>query len=111
MHVNDIIILAMPSETSSSPDTTCFSEGSPYVQLVSKTLSDRLLGKYFDASEFDFDYEQSSLWSPVVSRTVWLTSPGNLCSGAEFLGKLNNARKPHRFRIYIHACFKIFGCS
>nr|GME02658.1 putative pentatricopeptide repeat-containing protein At1g53330 [Ipomoea batatas] len=76
----------MPSETSSSSPDTCFSQGSPYVQLVSKTLSDRLLGKYFDASEFDFDYEQSSLWSPVVSRTVWLTSPGNLCS-----------KKPHIF--------------
>ncbi|CAI9088830.1 OLC1v1023269C1 [Oldenlandia corymbosa var. corymbosa] len=39
------------------------------VQMVSKRLSDRLMDKYFDASEFDFDYEQSELWSPFIIPT------------------------------------------
>ncbi|KAK7257147.1 hypothetical protein RIF29_30912 [Crotalaria pallida] len=65
----------------------------PCIQMVSKSVSERLLGKFFDASQFDFDYEQSGLWSPPIKRTVFLASPGNICSEDEMLRKLKKASK------------------
>ncbi|KAM0973900.1 hypothetical protein ACFX2C_017160 [Malus domestica] len=59
--------LSYPSFLSSPglPDT-CRPSTCPIVQLVPKSTSDRLLQKFFDATVFDFDYEQSGIWSPPV---------------------------------------------
>ncbi|KAH7512667.1 hypothetical protein FEM48_Zijuj12G0115200 [Ziziphus jujuba var. spinosa] len=79
------------SSTSSTFDTT--SSTSPSIQMVSKSVSERLLGKFFDASQYDFDYQQSGLWSPPVRRKVFLDSPGNICSEDQMLSKFKITAK------------------
>lgn len=90
------------SDSSNSP--------SPSIQMVSKSVSDRLLGKFFDASQYDFDYEQSGLWSPPLRRSVFLDSPGNIISCFDddddeetFYSELKTAKMawPRRFICFI----------
>ncbi|KAF9660806.1 hypothetical protein SADUNF_Sadunf19G0001900 [Salix dunnii] len=63
--------------------------------MVPKSDSERLLGKFFDASQYDFDYEQSSLWSPPIpARRVFLAAPaGHTCSF--YLTNHSLGRQPH----------------
>lgn len=59
------------------------------VQLVPKSTSDRLLEKFFDATQYDFDYnEQSGLWSPPMQRSVFLNSQGKIFTEHEMHAKL-----------------------
>ncbi|KHN48015.1 hypothetical protein D0Y65_020296 [Glycine soja] len=82
-----------------------------HVQHVPKCVSDRLLEKFYDESELDFDYEQSELWSPPVPRTVFLSSPGRIFTEQEMLERLRSKnasrRRGKRFRV----CFSVLCCA
>ncbi|KAE9617044.1 hypothetical protein Lal_00034453 [Lupinus albus] len=105
MYLSEASSESRPSSSSVETSLSCSTlPTSPCIQTVSKSVSERLLGKFFDASQFDFDYEQSSLWSPPIKRTVFLTSPGNICTEDEMFRKLNKANKASKINRLI-ICF------
>ncbi|KAI9071015.1 hypothetical protein K1719_047014 [Acacia pycnantha] len=84
-------MVASSSTCSASYETETETSPSPHVvqvQVVPKSVSDRLLEKFYDKSQFDFDYEQSGLWSPPLHRTVFLNSQGKIFSEKEMLQRL-----------------------
>ncbi|KAG6581370.1 hypothetical protein SDJN03_21372, partial [Cucurbita argyrosperma subsp. sororia] len=95
-----------------SPSNFIATSHTPTVQKVSKATSDRLLQKFFDATEFGFDYERSGLWSPPLQRSVYLSASGEVFNQADLHRKLESVLSSRRKRE--EKCrfkFRVFWCS
>lgn len=77
------------------------------VQVVPKSVSDRLLKKFLDVSEFNFDYEKSGIWSPPVRRSAFLSSPGRIFTEQDMLERLKRVMDRRRCRRY-NFCFNVW---
>ncbi|KAK3198623.1 hypothetical protein Dsin_022038 [Dipteronia sinensis] len=117
---------ASASSLEESTTESCSSAAtSPSIQIVLKSVSDNggprnfneAFGEILDALQYDFDYEQSGLWSPPNHRKVYLDSPADniICSEDEIFSKLKKkAKKACRRRIFcLHVCtrFKFLLCN
>lgn len=80
----------LPFSPSSNITITNTPPPTPTVQTVPKSTSDKLLQKFFDATEFGFDYETSGLWSPPLERSVYFSPSGQLFNHADLHTKLQN---------------------
>ncbi|XP_022847730.1 uncharacterized protein LOC111370286 [Olea europaea var. sylvestris] len=83
------------------------------IQLVSKSVSERLLFKFSDVSEFNFDYSRSGLWSPPIQRNVFMNSPGMIFTEHDMAAKLRSALETHprRRRSRLSSSFNACLCS
>ncbi|KAK4748364.1 hypothetical protein SAY87_014950 [Trapa incisa] len=85
-----------PSTLASSTASPSISENSIIVKLhtefIPKAVSDMILKKFSDASEFGFVYEQSGLWSPPVQRNFFLSPKGKILMDREIFLRLRSIR-------------------
>ncbi|KAL3820235.1 hypothetical protein ACJIZ3_006140 [Penstemon smallii] len=77
------------------------------IQLVSNSVSEKLLSKFCDVSEFNFNFTQSALWSPPVQRNVFLSSSGKIITEHEMVAKLHS--KTNRPRLSFNVSLLVFS--
>uniref|UniRef100_A0A803N2S1 Uncharacterized protein n=1 Tax=Chenopodium quinoa TaxID=63459 RepID=A0A803N2S1_CHEQI len=106
------IIYEVEEASTSSTSNSTPKCGGMKVQLVSKSKSERLLEKYFDAFEFEFDYEQSGIWSPPIRRTAYVGSPGKMFTEQEMMDRLKSVLEGRNgsCRRSGSACIDVWGC-
>lgn len=73
-----MLMLSDQSSSEESPTSRSCSIPRSSVEIVSKSISDGILRKFSHASVYDFDPAQSTIWSPLITRTAFLDSPGNI---------------------------------
>ncbi|KAL1826866.1 hypothetical protein ACET3Z_005278 [Daucus carota] len=80
------------------------------VEMVSKSVSRRLLHKFRDVSDAGLDYLPSRLWSPPFQPSMFLSSPGNsIVTPKDMLLRLRKLAQPRQRRRY-RICFNAFWC-
>lgn len=81
------------------------------VEMVSKSVSRRLLHKFRDVSEVGLDYLPSRLWSPPFQPSMFLSSPGNsIVTPKDMLLRLRKLAQPRqrrRYRICFNVCYYV----
>lgn len=83
------------------------------VEMVSNSVSRRLLSKFSDvSSEIGFNYSQSRLWSPPFQPRIFLSSPGNAIVTQDDmllrLRKITRLRRRRRHGICFNVCTYAF---
>ncbi|CAN6471092.1 unnamed protein product [Victoria cruziana] len=58
------------------------------IEYIDQRMSRQIAGKFPDATAYDFDYQQSGIWSPLLPRATY-----PVCSSGDHLESLRKRRR------------------